>query len=153
MAININQKSSDIALIALPASSAATPLKAKGLLSRFGQTVKSGELIFFFSQLSLMIDIGMSLKNALENMLDQTENAAFKAENPHELCRCLEVRSVIENAEMILRASVERKESRRIPFGFYRADYPESNDKDYFVFLGQRQDGDNVVFKKIEIKG
>ena len=79
MAININQKSTDIALIAPPASSAPMPLKAKGLLRRFGPTVKSGEMIFFFSQLSLMIDIGMSLKNALENMLDQTENAAFKA--------------------------------------------------------------------------
>ncbi|MBW2429357.1 MAG: type II secretion system F family protein, partial [Deltaproteobacteria bacterium] len=79
MAININQKSSDIALIAPPASSAPMPLKARGLISRFGPTVKSGEMIFFFSQLALMIDIGMSLKNALENMLDQTENAAFKA--------------------------------------------------------------------------
>jgi succinate dehydrogenase/fumarate reductase flavoprotein subunit len=60
--------------------------------------------------------------------------------------------SVIENAEMVLRASVERKESRKIPFGFYRADYPESNDKDYFVFLAQRRKGNAVEFDKIEIK-
>jgi len=51
--------------------------------------------------------------------------------------RCFEVISVLENAEMVLRASVERKESRRIPFGFYRADFPDKNDKDYFVFLGR----------------
>ena len=79
MAININQKSSAIALKAPRVSSASTLLKAKGLLGWFGQTVKSGDVIFFFTQLSLMIDIGMSLKDALENMLDQTETAAFKA--------------------------------------------------------------------------
>lgn len=79
MAIDINQKSSAIALKAPPVSSASTPLKAKGLLGWFGQTVKTGDVIFFFTQLSLMIDIGMSLKDALENMLDQTESAAFKA--------------------------------------------------------------------------
>ena len=93
------------------------------------------------------------LLRAIARMKDIKENVKFRAENPHELGRCLEVMSVMENAEMILRASIERKESRKMPFGFYRADYPESNDKDYFVFLGQSLKGDNVVFKKIEIKG
>jgi type II secretory pathway component PulF len=79
MAININPKSSAIALKAPPVSSASTSFKAKGFLGWFGHTVKSGDVIFFFTQLSLMIDIGMSLKDALENMLDQTESAAFKA--------------------------------------------------------------------------
>ncbi len=79
MAININQKSSAISPKAALVSSVSAPLKAKGLISRFGQRVKPREMIFFFSQLSLMIDIGMSLKDALENMLEQTENAAFKS--------------------------------------------------------------------------
>ena len=38
-----------------------------------------------------------------------------------------------------------------MPFGFYRADYPESND-DYFVFLAQYLKVDEIEFKKIDIK-
>ena len=92
------------------------------------------------------------LLRALDRLRDIKKSVTFRAEYPHELGRCLEVMSVIENAEMVLRASVERKESRQVPFGFYRADYPESNDKEYFVFLAQRLKGDAVEFNKIEIK-
>ena len=91
------------------------------------------------------------LLRAIDRMNDIKQNAAFRAENPHELGRCLEVVSVIENAEMLLRASLERKESRRMPFGFFRADFPESNDEDFFVFLAQRLKGEQVEFSKIEI--
>ncbi len=52
---------------------------------------------------------------------------------------------------MVLRASVERKESRKIPFGFYRADFPEKNDKDFFAFLAQRVKDNHVDFSKIKI--
>ena len=92
------------------------------------------------------------LLRALDRIGDIKNNVTFKADNPHELGRCLEVMSVIENAEMILRASVERKESRKMPFGFYRADYPESNDKEYFFFLAQSLKGKDIKFDKIEIK-
>jgi succinate dehydrogenase/fumarate reductase flavoprotein subunit len=91
------------------------------------------------------------LLRAIDRLKDIKENVTFRAENPHELGRCLEVMSVMENAEMVLRGSLERKESRRIPFGFFRADYPESNDEDYFLFLAQRLKGKEVEFSKIEI--
>jgi len=52
---------------------------------------------------------------------------------------------------MVLMASLERKESRRAPFGFFRADFPESNNEDWFVFLAQRLKGEQVEFSKIEI--
>jgi succinate dehydrogenase/fumarate reductase flavoprotein subunit len=92
------------------------------------------------------------LLRAIERLSDIEKNVAFRAENPHEMGRCLEVKSVIENAGMVLRASLERKESRRKPFGFYRADYPESNDKDFFVFLAQSLKEGRVEFSKIRIK-
>ncbi|MBW2064187.1 MAG: hypothetical protein JRJ03_04545 [Deltaproteobacteria bacterium] len=47
----------------------------------------------------------------------------LRAENPHELGRCLDVRSIIDSAELVLRASLERKKSRPTPFGFRRSDY------------------------------
>ena len=91
------------------------------------------------------------LSRAIDRLKAIKETVSFRAENPHELGRCLEVTSVMENAEMVLRGSLERKESRRIPFGFFRADFPESNDEDYFVFLAQRLKGKDVSFSKINI--
>ena len=92
------------------------------------------------------------LLRAIDRLMDVDKNAAFRAENPHELGRCLEVKSVIENAGMVLRASLARKESRKMPFGFYRADYPESNDRDFFVFLAQSLKQGRVEFDRIGIK-
>jgi succinate dehydrogenase/fumarate reductase flavoprotein subunit len=91
------------------------------------------------------------LLRGLERLKDIKNNVVFRAETPHEMGRCFEVISILDNAEMVLRASVERKESRKIPFGFYRADFPEKNDKDFFAFLGQRLDGNRVEFSKIKV--
>jgi succinate dehydrogenase/fumarate reductase flavoprotein subunit len=73
----------------------------------------------------------------------------LKADNAHELGRCLEVRSIIENAEMVLRASLERKESRRHPTRFTRADYPERDDANFACFLCQQRSDGVVRFSKI----
>ncbi|MCJ7595249.1 MAG: FAD-dependent oxidoreductase, partial [Desulfobacterales bacterium] len=54
------------------------------------------------------------------------------AASPHDLSRCLELRSLLDNAEMIMRASLARKESRKKPCGFYRADYPEQDDTAWY---------------------
>lgn len=45
---------------------------------RFGRPVKPSELIFFTSQLSLMMEIGTPLNNALRAFASQTQNKAFK---------------------------------------------------------------------------
>ena len=50
----------------------------KRLLGFFKKPVSSGELIFFNSQLSLMMEIGMPLTGALQTMADQTKNPAFR---------------------------------------------------------------------------
>jgi len=91
------------------------------------------------------------LTRGVDRLKDIKNNVSLRAENPHELGRALEVMSVLDNAEMVLRASLQRKESRKIPFGFNRADFPEKNDKDYFAFLGQRFNGKEVEFSKIDI--
>ena len=48
------------------------------LLGGFIRPVKPSELIFFTSQLSLMIEIGTPLNLALKAIRDQTDNTAFK---------------------------------------------------------------------------
>jgi succinate dehydrogenase/fumarate reductase flavoprotein subunit len=92
------------------------------------------------------------LKRGIERLNDIKKNAIFKAENPHELTRCLEVQSIIDNAEMVLHASLERKESRRAPFGFYRVDFPEQDDTRWLAFLALKHREGKFEFSKIPIK-
>ena len=81
------------------------------------------------------------LRRGLER-LEDAKAAPLKAENPHELGRCLDVKSIIDNAELVLSSSIERKESRPIPFGFVRADYPEKDDENWLAFLTIRKEED-----------
>jgi len=95
--------------------------------------------------------------NLLERGLERLEDAKavpLKAENPHELARCLDVKSIIDNAELVLRSSLERKESRPVPFGFHRADYPEQDDKNWKIFLAIQKESDNQFkFSKLPTDG
>jgi succinate dehydrogenase/fumarate reductase flavoprotein subunit len=81
------------------------------------------------------------LRRGLER-LEDAKAAPLKAKNSHELGRCLDVKSIIDNAEMVLSSSLERKESRPIPFGFVRADYPEQDDENWLAFLAIRKEED-----------
>ncbi len=93
-----------------------------------------------------------TLRRGLERLKFIKDNTRFKAGNPHELMRCLEVQSVIDNAEMVLIASLERRESRRAPFGFYRSDFPEQDDRNWLAFLALKRNEDRYEFSKIPIK-
>jgi len=91
------------------------------------------------------------LRRGLER-LDYAMCAPIRAENPHELSRSLEVKSIMDNAELILRSSIERKESRPA-FDFRRSDYPQQDDQNWFVFLAIRRDENGQWrFEKIPIK-
>ncbi|MBW1805886.1 MAG: hypothetical protein JRJ06_05910 [Deltaproteobacteria bacterium] len=91
------------------------------------------------------------LKRGLKR-LEDAKTAPLKAENPHELGRCLDVKSIIDNAELVLRSSLERKESRPIPFDFIRADYPEQDDENWLAFSAIRKEEDgNFSFAKIPV--
>jgi succinate dehydrogenase/fumarate reductase flavoprotein subunit len=91
------------------------------------------------------------LERGLERLAQLRSETPLQAENPHELGRCLEVRSIIENAEMVIRASLERKESRKLPSRFTRADYPEQDDANYLCFLCQQNIDGEVKFSKIAV--
>jgi len=93
-----------------------------------------------------------TLKRGIERLNNIRKNAAFRAESPHELMRCLEVQSIIDNAEMVLNASLERQESRRAPFGFIRADFPEQDDARWLAFLALKRCEGSIKFSRIPIK-
>ncbi len=92
------------------------------------------------------------LTRGAERLRGVRQNASFKAENPHEVMRCLEVLSVLDNAEMVFAASLERRESRRAPFGFFRADFPDQNDEEWLAFLALKLEGETFKFSKIPIE-
>ena len=85
------------------------------------------------------------LKRALDRLEDAKE-APMKAENPHELARSLEVKSLIDIAEVIMVASLERKESR---MPFRRADYPKQDDVNWACLLLTRKEGGEFKFAKV----
>jgi succinate dehydrogenase/fumarate reductase flavoprotein subunit len=87
------------------------------------------------------------LKRALAR-LEYTKKAPLKAENPHEMARALEVKSLIDVAEFIIVASLERKESRDT---FRRADYPKQDDINWACILLTQKEGDGFKFTKIPL--
>jgi succinate dehydrogenase/fumarate reductase flavoprotein subunit len=91
------------------------------------------------------------LKRGAERLKAIRQAATFSAANPHELLRCLEVMSILDNADMVFAASLEREESRRAPFGFFRADFPEQNDREWLAFIALKMGGDGFRFSKIPI--
>jgi len=53
---------------------------------------------------------------------------------------------------MIIRASLARKESRKKPCGFYRADYPEQDDTDWYAFSTIRLENKEFIISKIPLQ-
>ena len=78
MAISYNPKSSRLAKKA-PKSLFGSILKSQQpRFMSFGRAIKPGELIFFSSQLSLMLEIGTPLTTTLRAIANQTKNPALK---------------------------------------------------------------------------
>jgi succinate dehydrogenase/fumarate reductase flavoprotein subunit len=91
------------------------------------------------------------LRRGLER-LEDAKVAPLKAENSHELGRSLDVKSIIDNTELVLRSSIERRESRPVPNGFCRAEYPEQDDKNWLCFLAIRKENGAFKFTKLPIE-
>jgi len=90
------------------------------------------------------------LRRGLER-LEYVRSAPLRAENPHELARCMDVLSIMDSAELVLRASIERKESRP-SHDFRRSDYPDQDDKNWLVFLATKRENDGTFsFKKMPV--
>jgi type II secretory pathway component PulF len=80
MAINTNSKGIQKAALVTPSPVANRPKQplGMGILRGFGKTVKSREVMFFTSQLSLMLEIDTPLTIALKAVGDEIQNPAFK---------------------------------------------------------------------------
>ena len=78
MAITLNQKTSNLSPNSVDARPQAVAKRLSRITHLFSKPIKAGEVIFFTSQLSLMLEIGTPLKNALAAIRKQTKNDAFK---------------------------------------------------------------------------
>ena len=92
------------------------------------------------------------LERGLERLSELRAGTPLRAANAHELGRCLEVYSIIENAEMVMRASLARTETRLRPARFTRVEYPNQDDANFFCFLDQRLSGGQATFSKVALK-
>ncbi len=77
MAIRLDRKTSHLAA-RIPNVTRFDWKQWLGSIRRFGRRVKAAELIFFASQLSLMLEIGTPLSKALAALAEQTENETFR---------------------------------------------------------------------------
>lgn len=89
------------------------------------------------------MEIGLSRFEEITNDLDM-----LWARDPHELMRALEVHAIRDCAEMAARASLYRTESR---WGLYhnRIDYPDRDDREWFVHVQLKKINDKMTcFKR-----
>lgn len=89
-----------------------------------------------------------SLTGALNTVIYMRDNIIprLAADNAHEQRLCLEMENKILSAEMTLRGSLERRESRGM---HYRTDYPYRDDENFLCHFGYRmaEDGSMEVVR------
>jgi succinate dehydrogenase/fumarate reductase flavoprotein subunit len=127
------------------------PMKRKkGINPRWACDVLQGIMAPWWIQISRNES---SLKAALlqvEYLRDKVV-PILVAWDPHDLRLCHEVAHKVLDAEMKLRASLERRESRGAA---YRSDYPYRDDKNFlcYITLTRGQDG-NMIVSRVPVKG
>lgn len=89
MAITINLKDTQGASKLLPEQPLLQSAAWRNKIRHLGSSVKAGELIFFTSHLSLMLEINTPLDQTLKAIESQTKNTAFK-EVIHSMVRDIE---------------------------------------------------------------
>jgi len=78
MAITVNHKTPNLSPNTVHARPSAVAQRLPRVTQLFSRPIKAGEVIFFTSQLALMLEIGTPLKSALDAIRNQTKNADFK---------------------------------------------------------------------------
>ena len=78
MAISLDKKSSSSVVTPSRILPDAIMVQLSNIVGNLRKPVKANELIFFSSQLSLMLEIGTSVTNALQAIAEQSSNPAFK---------------------------------------------------------------------------
>lgn len=121
------------------------PLKRVGGFSpNWLLTLLNNSLVPYFT---LMIKHEDRLKAALTQIEFYRDHLVPKlnAKDPHDLRLAIEASNLICNAEMKLRASLERKESRG---SHYREDYPQRNDDELLCWIKVKDENGKMTLNK-----
>ncbi|MBC8247212.1 MAG: type II secretion system F family protein, partial [Deltaproteobacteria bacterium] len=78
MAIAVSKKLKKTTVKISDTSQESSFKSVTSLTGLFTKPVKTKEIIFFYSQMSLMLEIGTSLTEALRAAANQTQNVVFK---------------------------------------------------------------------------
>jgi succinate dehydrogenase / fumarate reductase, flavoprotein subunit len=96
-----------------------------------------------------VVKTGERMRTALDMVLATADEvAALRADDLHELARCVDVQSMALEAEVFYRASLARTESR----GFHlREDFPLRDDERWLKWVIVRKDGDAMAVRTDDI--
>jgi len=85
------------------------------------------------------------LQAGLKHLLRLRERALaeLKVVNPHELFRAMEVLNLMDVGEMLITASLMRKESRGVEF--FRSDYPDTDNENWLKFISLEKKNGHIV--------
>ena len=90
-----------------------------------------------------------SAQTQVETLRDQVV-PKLMARSSHDQRLCLEVKHKVLSAEMKLRASLAREETRGL---HYRADFPYRDDENFLCYITVQKDADgNMTTGKVDIK-
>lgn len=111
------------------------------------------ELLGIMSPFWVLVDKSeQALNAALTQVLQMRDKVIPKlqATNPHQQRLCLEMKHKVLSAEMKLRASLERKESRG---AHYRSDYPYRDDANFLCYITiTKGDDGSMVIDRVPLK-
>ncbi len=95
-------------------------------------------------------EVQESLKKALKRIGYARElETHMSACDPRDLCKYYEAKTMLMRAELFVRSSLLRTETRA---GHYREDYPERNNEDWLAWLYARKGADNQPeFSKVRV--
>lgn len=121
------------------------PLERKGGFSPRWITQLMQNVMFPY--FTMMIKEENRLKTALSQIEYYKESLLPKiyAKDAHELRQAIEVKNMLGNAEMKLKASLFRQESRGT---HYREDYPQRDDENWFAWIKIKEDSGEMVLTK-----
>lgn len=135
---------SDSQILAIKKSIFEPRFREKGYSPEWVTQVLQGAMVPYYV---LYIKKQDRLQAALENIKFMRAHFApnLLANDTHELRLAHETRNMLLNAEMKLRASLFRTESRG---AHYREDYPYKDDKNWLAWVIISKDGDNMKLAK-----
>ncbi len=116
---------------------AMAPLGRQGIAPK--DLVRESQEIVYPADVCL-IKSDASLKSALRRVEQARENIEprLAAQDPRDLAKLYEAQAMIQGAELFVRSSLLRTETRA---GHYREDYPQRNNEDWLCWIHARKGG------------